>query len=312
MARTDANATAITVERLDGEAALVLRAGATSFTVLPEVGLIGASLVHEGGEYLDFGGADRARAGHTTGLPLLAPWANRLSSDRYRSGSTKVDLTDADVHRDASGLPIHGVLVGATGWEILSVRIRSGEASVSARYDASADARLMSVFPFEHEIGVGFALAEGRLTVTTTIEATGRRSVPVAFGWHPYFRLPGMTRDRLRLAMPDRTRLVTDARGIPDGTEVELRAGAERLSTRAFDDGYRLGSVRQLVLAGGRRRVSLVSDRHYPVAQVYSPEDSDTVALEPMTAPVDALVRGTTPTVAPGTRFTARFAVSLT
>ena len=312
MARTDGAAPGVTIESFDGEAAVVLRAGETAFAVLPEVGLVGASLTHRGSEYLDFAGADRVRAGHTTGMPLLAPWANRLSSDRYRSGSTKVDLAGQDLHRDASGLPIHGLLVGRRGWEVLSVRTRSGEASLAARFDASADAELMEAFPFEHEIGVAFAVTGGRLTVTTSIEATGRRAVPVSFGWHPYFRLPDAARDRLRLVLPERTRLVTDERGIPDGGEVSDRPGTVKLASRSFDDGFRLGGVRQFVLAAGRRRASVVFDRNYPFAQVYSPEGADFVAIEPMTAAVDALVQSTTPLVQPGSRFTARFAVSLT
>ena len=312
VARTDIAPPAVTIERFDGEAAVTLRAGDTEFTVLPEIGMVGASLTHKGREYLDFSGADRVRAGHTTGLPLLAPWANRLSSERYRSGSTKVDLSGVELHRDEHGLPIHGMLVGRSGWEVLSVRARSGEASIAARFDAGADERLMEAFPFEHEIGVGFAVSEGRLTVTTTIEATGRRSVPVAFGWHPYFRLPEAERDRLRLALPDRTRLLTDDRGIPDGEETPERAGTVKLSSRAFDDGYRLGTTRQFTLVAGRRRASVMFDRNYPIAQVYSPIGADFVAIEPMTSPVDALVRATTPMVQPGSRFTARFAVSLT
>ena len=85
-----------------------------------------------------------------------------------------------------------------------------------------------------------------------------------------------------------------------------------RLAGRTFDDGYRLGRERRLVLAGGRRRVSVVFDKGYPFAQVYAPADHDFVALEPMTAPTDALGTGTTPMVEPGDSFTARFAVSIT
>ena len=63
---------------------------------------------------------------------------------------------------------------------------------------------------------------------------------------------------------------------------------------------------------GRLRRLSVVFDRGYPYAQVYAPEGRDFVALEPMTAPTDALSHDSTPMVEPGGRFTARFAVSLT
>ena len=79
------------VHSFAGEPAITLVAGPTELTLLPEVGLLGASLRHRGLEYLDLhGGADAARGGHTTGLPLLAPWANRLGSDTYRAAGRKV------------------------------------------------------------------------------------------------------------------------------------------------------------------------------------------------------------------------------
>jgi aldose 1-epimerase len=304
---------AAVVAAVEGEAAVTLSAGATEFIVLPEVGLLGSALRHRNRDYLDLhGGAVAARGGHTTGLPLLSPWANRLAGSVYRVGSRTVDLVGAHVHRDASGLPMHGTMIGRPGWEIVSVRTQTGSASLVARFDAAADDEVMASFPFPHELAVGFTVTPGRLTIATTISATGRRPVPVSFGWHPYFRLPETPRDRLRLGLPARHRLVLDDRQLPTGTEVVESAEIVKLSDRVFDDGYRLGRDRQLLLASGRRRLSIVLDRNYSYAQVYAPAGSDFVALEPMTASTAALSRGETPIVEPGDRFTARFAVSLT
>ena len=78
----------VVVSTIDDVAAVTLSAGSTVFSVLPEVGLLGASLTHKGREYLSFhGGSAAAREGHTTGVPLLAPWANRLAGSSYRVGS---------------------------------------------------------------------------------------------------------------------------------------------------------------------------------------------------------------------------------
>lgn len=313
MATDDSADGSVRVSTVDGVAAITLSAGPTTFSIVPELGLLGASLSHRGRSFLDFhGGPSAAREGHTTGLPLLAPWANRLESSTYRVGSHVVDLAQVDVHRDGNGLPIHGMLVGRPGWELVSIKGQAGSASLVASFDASIDDEVMAAFPFAHELLVGFTVTPGRLTVSTTLVATGRRAVPVSFGWHPYFRLPDTERERLRVGLPARHRLLLDDRGIPTGEELAEPASILRLGDRSFDDAYRLGRDRQLLLASGRRRLTVVLDRHYPFTQVYSPEGADFVALEPMTAPTDALSRGTTPMVAPGERFTARFAVSLT
>lgn len=303
----------VVVSTIDGVAGVTLAAGPTVFSFLPEVGMVGTSLTHKGREYLNFhGGASAARNGHTTGIPLLAPWANRLDGSSYRVGSKSVDLTNLPLHRDANGLPIHGLLVGRSGWDLISVKGQPGSASVVASFNAAADEEVMAAFPFPHELAVGFTVSPGRLMVSTTVTATGRRSVPVSFGWHPYFCLPDVDRDRIRLGMPSRTRLDLDARGIPTGEEQAEPASIVKLSDTSYDNAYRLGHDRQLLLASGRRRLTVVFDRKYPYAQVYSPVGADFIALEPMTAPTNALCRGTTPMVEPGERFTARFVVSLT
>lgn len=300
----------VSVAARDGDAALTLTVGTTSLMVLPEVGVLGASLCERGREFLDLhGGAAAARSGHTTGLPLLAPWANRLE-ESYRVGTRTVDLRDLDLHRDANGLPIHGTMVGRPGWELVSVRTATAAASATFRFDATTDDAVMAAFPFAHELVVGFAIAPGRVTVSTTLAATGTRAVPVAFGWHPYFVLPDTPRGRIRLGLPARHRILVDDRGLPTGDEVAEPASVDRVGDRSFDDGYRLGHERRFVLAAGRRRLGLAFDRNYPFAQVYTPPDSESIAVEPMTAMTDALARGTTPMVAPGERFTARFAIS--
>ncbi|MEX1217100.1 MAG: aldose 1-epimerase [Acidimicrobiales bacterium] len=302
----------VLVSTIDGVAAVSLSAGSTQFSVMPELGLVGASLTHKGRSFLDFRGGAVARRGHTTGLPVLSPWANRLSSSTYRVGSRTVNLSEVPIHRDGNGLPIHGMLVGRPGWELVSVKSQSNSASMIAKFNAGADEEIMAGFPFPHELLVGFTVTPGRLMVSTTLSATGRRSVPVSFGWHPYFCLPDSERTRIRLGMPARHRMILDERGIPTGEEERQSASISRLGDQLFDDAYRLGRDRQMLLASGRRRLTVVFDKNFPFAQIYSPVGSDFVAIEPMTSPINALGAGTTPMVAPGERFTARFVISLT
>ena len=64
---------------LEGEPSVTLAAGDLEATFLPGLGLLGTSLRHRGQELLALpGGVAGYRDRHVTGLPLLAPWANRL------------------------------------------------------------------------------------------------------------------------------------------------------------------------------------------------------------------------------------------
>ncbi len=55
------------------------------------------------------------------------------------------------------------------------------------------------------------------------------------------------------------------------------------------------------------------SSSGYPYAQVYAPDDDDVIALEPMTAPTNALVTGgpELPLVEPGETFAASFTITI-
>jgi aldose 1-epimerase len=78
-----------------------------------------------------------------------------------------------------------------------------------------------------------------------------------------------------------------------------------------LDDAYTVAGELELALAGGGRRVVLRADEHYGVAQVFAPEGRDHVALEPMTAPVNALVTGDHRTVRGDEVFAATFTVTV-
>jgi aldose 1-epimerase len=294
--------------RFRGEAAVVVAAGRIEATFLPGLGMTGVSLRGDGAEHLALpGGVPALRAGHTLGLPLLAPWANRLGSRRYRVGAVSVDLSGLQLRTDENGLPIHGLLVGQPGWRVDAQTATRGRASVRASIDVDAPA-----FPFPHRIEVVASARDRQLTVDTTLVPTGRRRVPVAFGWHPYLRLPGGPRAKWQLHLPTRTHLELDAAGLPTGKSDTEHREAAPIGRRTFDDLYALGRDRTLqVTADDGTSLSVRGGSTYPFAQVWVPAGRPFLALEPMTTPTNSLVEGTAPLIAPGDSFTARFTVTI-
>lgn len=287
---------------------VTISSGTLAATFLPGLGMLGVSLRHHDAELLALpGGLDGYRAGRVTGLPLLAPWANRLGAWRYEVAGTVVSLDGLDLHTDEHGLPIHGNLTAQPGWEVVATDGRS----LSARFDVGAHPQLLAAFPFPHELRIDAAVDATTLTVATTLTPTAERAVPVAFGFHPYLRLADLPRAEARLRLPARTHLEVDERGLPTGAHQAAAAEDELLGARAFDDLYELGEDRRLSVSGGGRRVTVVVGDGYRYAQVFTPPTPDAVCLEPMTAAVNALVDGGYELVAPGGSFTARFAVQV-
>ena len=288
-------------------------------TFAPGAGMVGCSLRHRGEELLGQRGGLPAYAerGSSFGIPLLHPWANRLGELRYRppgfSDAVELDFERMPLRPDENGLAIHGVLAGSPHWEVVSAEATTDAARLEARLDFGAHPELLAAFPFPHEIRIAATLSGGTLTVTTEVRATGVVPVPVSFGWHPYLTLPGAPRSEWIVEMPVRSRGLLDGRGIPTGETEPPPFTSGALGDRAFDDLFpELADPPRFTAAGGGRRLAVEFLSGYPVAQVYSPADSDFICFEPMTAPTNALCSGDgLRQVPPGERFEATFAVSV-
>jgi galactose mutarotase-like enzyme len=157
-------------------------------------------------------------------------------------------------------------------------------------------------------------LAGPTLTISTSIEATDDTPVPVSFGFHPYFRLPAVDRTDWEVALPVGERLLLDDRMLPTGGREAVEVESGRLDSRTFDDAYVSPPAGHgFSVAGGGRRIEVAFGPGFPFAQVYAPADDDVIAIEPMTAPTNALVVGgeELPSVEPGTPFSAAFSVTV-
>lgn len=275
--------------------------GALQATFLPELGMVGSSLLHEGEELLGQRGGPEAYAERqsTFGIPLLHPWANRLSDWEYEQAGHRVDLDRAAPALKAdpdTGLPIHGALAACRYWELGEVGNDGERAWAEAKLDYAAHRELMEVFPFAHRLDFQASVRDGELSVRLTVTATGEDQVPIAFGFHPYLTLPGGPREDWELELPVRRRVILDQHGIPTGQREQLEPGqlSGRLGQRSFDDSFDelTGEPPVFALADARRRLEVRYEQGYPVAQVYAPEASTFIAFEPMTAPVNALRSG--------------------
>ncbi len=281
-------------------------------------GMVGCSLTHHGQELLGLrGGLSRyIERGSTMGIPLLHPWANRLASRRFTVAGREVVLDSEAVRcsTDANGLPMHGLLAAAKGWVTERHEPSADGGVLAAAFDFAAQAQLIAAFPFPHTVRIEATLAGAELRIATTVSATGEVPVPVAFGFHPYLRLPGVPRARWRVEIPVSQRLQLDRLMLPTGAREPVAIEAGPLGTRTFDDAFLAPAAGEpFALSAGGRRIELRMLGGYPFAQVYAPGDDEVIAYEPMTAPANALIAGgpDLPMLAPGESLTATFTITV-
>jgi galactose mutarotase-like enzyme len=305
---------------IDGLAALTLFSEEQDLEAafVPNAGMVGCSLRHRGDELLGQrdGLAAYAANGGTMGIPLLHPWANRVGRMRFPVAGHEVIL-DRDSPRlslDPNGLPIHGLLAAAPGWRVERHEVTGEGAVLAASFDFAAEEELIAAFPFPHRILLEATLTATRMTIATTVSASGDSIVPISFGFHPYLRLPGVDRSDWEVEIPVREHLELDELMLPTGRRERVEVASGTLGSRTFDDGFVAPAEgAPFVLAGGARRIELSLGEGYHFARVYAPEDDDVIAYEPMTAPTNALVSGGSdlPVVAPGERYRATFSVAV-
>src|SRR5262249_4898164 len=148
-------------------------------------------------------------------VPFLAPWANRIYGDHYWAHGRKWLLNPdlGNLRRDGNGLPIHGLLNHSPLWKVID----SGPQHVSSRIEFWRHPELIAQFPFAHDLTMTYRLANGELEVETTIDNLSVEPMPVAVGYHPYFRLHDAPRDSWKAHIAARDRLILNDRLTPTG-----------------------------------------------------------------------------------------------
>jgi galactose mutarotase-like enzyme len=272
---------------------VTLHAGNWTSRWVPSVGMVGVSLFGCGRELLgQLGGLDAyAGRGSTFGIPLLHPWANRLGGFSYSAAGRDVALgaQTPGLHTEEHGLPIHGLLAASKRWVVADATDRT----LRAELDFGADEALLAAFPFPHTLTLEVEQSASALRVTTILTPTTDQPVPVSFGFHPYFTLPGVDRGSLILRTPPMSRLLLDAHSIPTGEKVAAPGRRAPIGDEDLDDAFTdLGEEPAFTIAGGGHELTVRFVEGYTHLQLFTPPNRPVVAIEPMTAPTDALRSG--------------------
>ena len=230
------------------------------------------------------------------GIPFLAPWANRIDGDAYWVNGKEYVLNAKldNVHRDANGLPMHGLLRFSPHWELVLTGADAVSASATSRLEFFKHPELMAQFPFAHTITMTHRLTAGSLEVETVIDNLSAEPIPVAIGFHPYFRLHDAPRDDWTVHLAAARHLELDRFLIPTGeSKPVVLPDPFSLRDAQLDDGF-AGLIRdadgaaRFHVQGTREKLTVEYGPKYRVAVVYAPRGWDFICFEPMSAPTNA------------------------
>ncbi len=224
------------------------------------------------------------------GNPLLAPWANRIEGTAYWANGKKYLLNPelGNFRFDGNHNPIHGLLLFAGEWKVVSVKADAASASVTSELEFWRRPDWMAQFPFAHKLAMTYRLKDGALEIETLIENLSSEAMPLSLGYHTYYRLDDSARDEWKVHVPARDHMILSGTLIPTGEKkpVEL-ADLQSLRDFKLDDVF-TGLIRdsagraEFRLEGKKQRIRVQFGGKFDVGIVYAPPGRGFVCFEPM------------------------------
>jgi aldose 1-epimerase len=248
----------------------------------------------------------RARPG-LNGIPLLAPFANRLDEQAFYANGKKYAF-DMELGNVRGAIPIHGYLSGAKDWTLVEAQADPSAAWVTSKLDFYRNPQWMKQFPFAHTLQITYRLQDGVLEVRTRIDNLSIEPMPVAIGFHPYFQLTDSTREDWTLSVGAKTRWVLAPNKIPTGEMEAIEKyfpNPHAVPLKDFDLDDVFGDLERdsqgravMSVKGKTQQLEVVVGPNYRSVVLYSPKPANArggaagrgfIAFEPMVGITDSM-----------------------
>lgn len=289
-------------------------ARATAVAILPSSGNLAVEMKVKGHNVLRFPHAspeDYPGRGGSTGIPFLAPWADRLDEQAFYANGRRYafDMTLGNIR---GSNPIHGFLGSTDRWQVTTLEADETSAFVTSRLEFFRNPAWMRQFPFAHTIEMTHRLQDGVLEVATRIENLSVDPMPVAIGFHPYFQLTDSARDEWTLSVAAGTHWPLTSSKMPTGETQPIASffpdpNAVALKDFDLDDVFsdlvrdRAGRA-VMTVKGKSQRLDIVLGPHYRAVVIYAPKPPPSpaqagdlaatrnfISIEPVAAIINAL-----------------------
>jgi aldose 1-epimerase len=265
----------------------------TEVSIVPSVGNIVNSMKVAGQDVVrwPYGSVEEFKAEpDLSGIPFLAPWANRLDEQAFYANGKRYafDMALGNVH---GAIPSHGFLTTTDRWQVMEVHADGSSAWATSRLNFHEHALWMKQWPFAHRVEITHRLKDGVLEVGTSIKNMAADPMPVSVGFHPFFRLTDSPREEWTVAVPAKTHWLLADNKVPTGetepAEVLFR-NRQPVPLKDYDlDDVFSDLVRddkgraRVVLKGRRQALEIVLGPGWRSLVLWSP-GADFVCVEPM------------------------------
>ncbi len=216
----------------------------------------------------------------------LSPYVCRLHKGLYSYEGQQYHIGKFNLN----GSSIHGLLYDLP-FEILKHEANEqlAMAIVACRYGAGDKG-----YPFAYDMIITYTLIDNKISISTEVTNRHSNTIPIADGWHPYFKL-GHTVNDLSLQIATEHMLEFDEALIPTGAllqDTRFTNGA-LLGATELDNCFLLEKLLDgqpaCTLANEKQQVqlSIFANNNYPYLQAYTPPHRQSIAIENLSAAPD-------------------------
>jgi aldose 1-epimerase len=196
-------------------------------------------------------------------------------------------------------IPIHGFLTTTNQWQVVDANADASSAWLTSRLEFSRQPMWMKQWPFAHTIEVTYRLQAGVVEVRTTITNMSAEPMPLAIGFHPYYKLTDTPRDQWKITVGAKTHWLLGPTKLPTGATEPIERffpnpQAVVLAGLSLDDVFgdlvRDPQGRSTVtIAGASQRLDIVMGPNYRSAVIWTPATSSFICVEPMAGITNAV-----------------------
>lgn len=286
----------------------------TVVSILPAVGNIAFSMKVKGQEILRWPYASieefKSRPARS-GIPFVGPWANRLDEQAFYANGKRYAF-DMNLGNIGGAIPIHGFLSTTDLWQVVEAKADGKSAWITSRLEFFKQPMWMKQFPFAHTIEITYQLQDGILQVLTKITNMSSEPMPVAVGFHPYYKLTDSTREEWTISVGARKHWLLSSQKIPTGETEPVEkffpnSEAAALKDYNFDDVFSdltfdTQGRAHMIVKGKRQQLDIMLDPNWRAVVIWSPQpavtaaagqpgqgDPNFIAFEPMAGITDAM-----------------------
>jgi aldose 1-epimerase len=276
----------------------------TTVSILPSVGNVAISMKVKGQDILRWPYASieefKSRPA-LSGIPFVGPWANRLDEQAFYANGKRYAF-DMELGNVRGAIPIHGFLSSTDQWQVVEAKADAKSAWVTSKLEFFKHPMWMKQFPFAHTIEITHRLQDGVLQVQTKITNLAADPMPVAIGFHPYYKLTDSSRDEWTISVGAQKHWILSSTKIPTGETEPTEKFFSTPQAAALKD-YNLDDVfgdltrdaqgrAHMIVKGKRQQLDIMLDSNWRSVVIWSPKvqtDPTFIAFEPMAGITDAM-----------------------